>query len=710
MFELTTSAPSPRPGDQQPVHEWLSLGRTILRRRRALFTIFGVFFGSVAVLTFLAPKTYTTSVRLIAGNSAAEASSANASTDLPILNALRMQSSVQTAETYAVLISQPVIAREVIADLKLPTTPDKVLAATTVKPVTNTSILQIDVAWRNADTSAAIANGVAQAFVNHERDLVTSSASAALDFVNHELPSAQAHLHDTQRALASYQSQHRIADIATQTQNTISTIATLDAKIASTQVDVRQNQAQLNESQNQLGREHATTSSGGSVSPNPVFAQLNSQLATTEVQLQTAEQQYTDLHPTVIALKQQVTQLRNRLAQTPPTIVSSENTAANPVYQSLQQQAANARGAIAAENAELGTLRAQRSGLEPALRALPSETNRLAELRSQATAAQDVVDALQKKATDATVSRSSTISDVTIVSPADPTAASVKPNIKTNLIVGFVVGLILGLSGAIFMDFLDNRIKDDDDLAELALPILASIPRVESRGRYALPWVRSLTVEAFLQLVTSLRYASDKPIRTLALTSPLQGDGKSSIAMNIAITLAEIHPRILIIDADLRRPSLHTKFSLRNECGLSDVIVGNATLTEAVRQTRHAGLDILTSGMRTPSPLRLLESERYEILLEQALEHYRMIIIDSPALGPVVDGAVLCKKADGAVLVVSHGMTDKRSTKAALARLSSVGVKDLLGIIVNRAEPKRSDYDDTYLGTQETTIALPSEF
>jgi succinoglycan biosynthesis transport protein ExoP len=712
MYELTGGT-SPKQSDALPEgFEWGSLLRILSRRRRAFFAIFAAFVAVVALLTIATPKQYTTAVQMIAGNPSSASGDLSQQTNLPILNALRLQTGVQSAETYAALLMENEVAQTVIDRLKLKTTPGTLLSGVTVKPITDTSILRVSVVWKTPEGSAAIANALAEAFVDRERRLVSSSADSALRFTSQQLPSAAARMRVADAALARFETEHHIADLNSETQSLIGSMATLSSRISAVEVDQRQNQAQLETDSGQLSTMQPTSNNGGSTSPNPIYANLESQLSAVDVQLQTAREQYTDEHPIVVNLRTQEQKLRAQLARTPQIIVASTMTQANPVYTTLKQQAANARTAISGDSAQISELRGQLARLQPELRRLPERANRLAELRTAATSAEDVYNTLNKKANDALISKSTALSDVTVLSPASAADAVKKPSLFMNLVVGIVVGAVLAFAGVFLLDIFDNSIKDERDIESLSLPVLASIPRLDAKGKFALPWVRSLTIEAFLQLVTALRYSTDRPITTLAFASPLQGDGKSTIAMNTAIALAEVSPRILIIDADLRRPSLHTKFEIANDFGLSDVLVGNATLDSVTRATRHAGLDLVTSGTRTPNPYKLLQSDRFDTFIEQALKVYRMVIIDGPALNPVIDGAVLCKKASATVLVVSAGATDLRSTKRALQRLQSVGVRDILGIVVNRTSPRRQDYNEYYLGggtAGTSALALPMQ-
>lgn len=687
---------------QEPQAQLGGLVRTLSRRMRPMLAIFGGFVALVLVFSLLVPKSYTTSIKVIAGNSSAVPSSGTSgpNSELPVLNALLMASGIQSAETYVELFQETPVAQQVASNLRLPISPNALLKHVNVRPITNTSIISLAVTWSNPKTAALIANEFGTVVVNRQRQLVSAQAQQAISFLKTQLPHAEKRMRDAQTKLAAFEAKHHIADINAQTQSDITQLATLDGKIGQTQADVQQQRAQLATVRQQLSHTPSTITGGSTVAENPVLQQMQTQLSQVDVQLRTAQQQYTSQYPEVIALKQQEQQLRQEIARQQATIVASTNTVPNPLYQQLQQQEAQYNAAAAADAAQIGALKQQRTAMNPMLAKLPGEFAKLADLQRNAQSAQDVYTALQQKYNNAAIARDTALSDVTVTQPASAREASVTPNIFLNLLLGILLGAALAIVGAFVIDYLDGSIKDDREVEEeLALPALAQIPLVRMRnGVAALPWVRTLTVESFLQLVTSIKYASDTKLETLVVTSPSQGDGKSTISVNVALAMAELEPRVLLVDADLRRASIHTKLHMKNDRGLSDVLVGRARLTEVVQKTKYPGLDLLTSGTPTPNPIKLLESARMDEMLREASEHYRCVIVDTAALSVNLDAAVVSRKVDGTVVVLSSGQTDLREAKKALRRLGQVGVKNILGFVLNRVVPRRSDYGAYELG------------
>jgi polysaccharide biosynthesis transport protein len=695
----TTALPGgvePTSSGNERDNELASLWRTLQRRRGTAIKIFLGFVALMTIATLIWPRQYTSTIKVIVGNSSGSPGQQNQSpnADLPVLNALLIASGMQSAETYAELFQESPVAQRVVEQLHLKTSPTALLHHVSVLPITNTNILAIGVSWSNPVESAGIANTFGAAVVDRQRELISSQADAALASLQTQMPAAQARMNDAQNKLSQFEAQHHIANIDEQTQAIITNMSGLDSKIGEVQADRQQAMAQLSSAESQLKGMRSTITGNTTVSENPVVSQLQQQLTQINVQLAQAEQQYTDQYPGVIALKQQKARLEQSIAKQKQTVVSGQSQVPNPVYQQLQQQNANYRAQVAADGAQITELQRQRAAMQPQLSQLPSQTATLADLQRDAKAAEDVYSALQQKYVDAQVASETALSDVTIVQPASPSEVTVRPNILLNFLIAIVLGAVLGVTGALLIDYLDNSITDEREIEEeLALPQLGSIPLVALRnGTPALPWVKSLALESFLQLVTNIKYASDLRLRSLAVISPMQGDGKSMIALNIALALNEIEGPVLLVDSDLRRPSLHAKLRVPNERGLSDVLVGQATLDEAIQVDPKSGLAIMTSGTAAPNPIKLLESQRFAQTIEELYQRYKTVVFDGAALVGNIDSAVLARRVTGTILVVSQGSTDLREARGAMHRLQRMGVRNVLGFVLNRIEPRRSDY------------------
>ncbi len=489
---LATPVASHRTSEVDPVGMWHSFVGTLSRRRNLFAAVVLGVIVAVAIVTLLTPKRFTTDVKMIAGNPNTVAQNPQqAQTGLPVLNALLLSNAAQSAETYAELISETPVVEKVIADLGLKTDVRTLQSAVKVKPVTNTNIISLQVTWKDPDTSAKIANDFASVFVGRQAELVAGQANGALDFLGKELPAARDRLAKAEAAVSRYETSHNIADLATQTTTTLAAAANIDAKINAIQLEKQQSDAQIGSLSSQLGSIKPTAGGGSSVAQNPVIPQLRAQLAQLQIQLGSARQQFTDSHPTVINLKQQIADLNAELKRQPPTIVATTSTIANPVYQQLSQQLGIARATSASDSAQLAQLARQRASVNPQLAALPGQAAKLAELKRAQKLAEDVYNALQQKYNDATVSRATGMSDVTITQPATASLATKSPHLTMNLMIATIVGLLLGLGIVFLVDWFDGRIRDERDVeGELQLPVLASIPELPSGtapGRFPRP-------------------------------------------------------------------------------------------------------------------------------------------------------------------------------------------------------------------------------
>ena len=210
---------------------------------------------------------------------------------------------------------------------------------------------------------------------------------------------------------------------------------------------------------------------------------------------------------------------------------------------------------------------------------------------------------------------------------------------------------------------------------------------------------KSISAEAYKTLRTNIQYSYfDKEIKTILVTSTIPGEGKSTIAGNLALSFAQQDKKVLVIDCDLRKPALHKMFKLSNFKGLSDVIVGNSDLEKAMYNYRD-NFDILTSGKIPPNPSEILASNAMTMLLEKLKTMYDIIIIDSAPLQAVTDAQIISNKVDGTLLVIRAGLTKREAILQAKELLNQVNAK-ILGVVLNGAE-NNSEKHYYYYGSKE---------
>ncbi|WP_223992469.1 polysaccharide biosynthesis tyrosine autokinase [Arthrobacter sp. NicSoilB11] len=290
---------------------------------------------------------------------------------------------------------------------------------------------------------------------------------------------------------------------------------------------------------------------------------------------------------------------------------------------------------------------------------------------------------------------------LSIVRPAVPPVTPSAPNTRLNLILGLLVGLGLGIGTAVLRSAFDTRVRGEADLRTVTQaailggiafdqdavkkPLLTQTP---SQGPRA---------ESFRQLRTNLQFANvANRARSILVTSSLPGEGKSTTATNLAISLAQSGLNVCLVDADLRRPMVHDYLGLDRNVGLTTALVGDVELEDVLQPWGEDNLFTLTSGQIPPNPSELLGSGQMQMLLGQLKDSFDMVIVDAPPLLPVTDATVLSQHVDGIVLVVGVHTLRRPELTRSLSALEMVDAK-LLGVVLNRTPAKGSDsYSYTY--------------
>jgi non-specific protein-tyrosine kinase len=304
---------------------------------------------------------------------------------------------------------------------------------------------------------------------------------------------------------------------------------------------------------------------------------------------------------------------------------------------------------------------------------------------------------------------SSNVSNLlSVVEPAAPPISPVSPRPLLNTLLAAVLGLLIAIGIAYVAEYLIDAIKDSDDVQEVSgLNTLGAIARMkDGRTRSeiyrvaALLYPRSAVAEAYRTLRTNIEFASvDAPIRTLLVTSAMPGEGKTITASNLAVVFAQAGRRVLLVDADLRKPGIHAVFDLPNTNGLTTLLRNEQVSLDAIAQvTEHDNLRVLTTGPLPPNPAELLGSQRMRAILERLEVGSDLIILDSPPLGAVTDSAILSSFLDGTLLIIDADHSRRRSVRQAREALARADAK-VLGAVLNRIPaPARSDYADYYGG------------
>jgi succinoglycan biosynthesis transport protein ExoP len=313
--------------------------------------------------------------------------------------------------------------------------------------------------------------------------------------------------------------------------------------------------------------------------------------------------------------------------------------------------------------------------------------------------------AVQQLATDAGPGGAAI--DLTTVAEATPPAFAFSPNTKLNTATGAALGLALGVLFALAHSLLDTRVRGLEDVRRVTgTAVLSTVRYLRQAGRGAFLAVRDEPfgehAEAYRRLRTNLKFLHmTGGSRAIVVTSAVPGEGKSTTAANLAIAMSEGAGRVLLVDADLRRPSIARYMGVEGGVGLTTVLIGEAD-AEDVIQTWGAGLDILPAGALPPNPSELLDSEAMADLLVLLRSRYDVVLLDSAPLLPVTDGAVLSRMTDGALVVVGCRTTRRHQVADALSALDAVGAR-VLGLVLNQVSGHAAGTAYVYGSTPRST-------
>ena len=310
-------------------------------------------------------------------------------------------------------------------------------------------------------------------------------------------------------------------------------------------------------------------------------------------------------------------------------------------------------------------------------------------------------------------SQEQNLETVSVATAASAPTSTTSPKTLVNTGVGALAGLLIGFALAAALEYLDQGLKTADDVVDrLGVPCLAVVPRYPVSDGRAHPPDRVANVnESYRRLRTSLLFASpDSTLRSITITSVRSGEGKTQTAANLAVALASSEKRVLLIDGDMRRPSLHRVFNRPLSGGMSELILaakpGHTLVLNGAHTTSQRNLTLITSGTIPPNPSELLSSDRAALLLRGLESQFDVTVIDTPPIEAVSDALALAAAASGTVLVLEAGRTNVADATKTLEALRSVGA-NVLGVVLNKARERRDAAYYYYYRDHEAETPAP---
>ncbi len=713
----------------------------ILRRRWVpAVMVMGSVTLLTAVLTFLQKPVYEASGEVLLKKEAG-VSSLSEDSALGALEALTQQSSPLSTEA-EIIRSEPVV-RQAIGSLRLlnsegePLEVKGFLENLTVTNTKDTDILRILYQSTDPEEAAVVVNKLIEIYQAKNLESNRLQAKSARQFVESQLPSAEQEVQRLELAMRQFKERSNVVSLPEEARVAVQGVGELQKLLTESQAKLADMQTQAQALRNELGVTPKEGLAVNALSQSPAVQKALTELQDVQRTLATARTQFQPDHPTILDLASREVALQSFLVSQVGQVIGSTNPPTSlGSLQASQSQQTLTEALVQTEVQRLGLtnqvneLLQTQSAYQQRLSTMPRLEQLQRELERKLTVAQSTYEALLKSWQEFRIAENQNVGNTEIVAPSTIPEKPISPKVLLNLAIGVVMGTLLGVGTALLLEALDTSVKTVKEAQELFdLTVLGTIPTLEGSEKVSrrvldrktpqLPVrdsPRSAVSEAYRMLQANLKFlSSDQPTRVMVMTSSVPQEGKSTTAANLALVFAEMGYRVLVVDADLRRPSQHQIWELPNAVGLSNILVDTGGWSGVVR-SENENLDIITAGVIPPNPLRIVDSQRMATLIQEWRETYDFVLIDSPPLAVAAEALVLAQMTDGALMVARPGVLTSESAETARAAITKANVNNpesrrsnMLGLVLNGVIPQNEPDSYYYYYAKDYYAAEPGD-
>ena len=545
-----------------------------------------------------------------------------------------------------------------------------------IERIRDSQILQVSYTSENPAFSTLVCNMLPRAYIEQLLEMKMTNTEYTLDWMEKKAATERAKLEEAEHSLQDYLIAQDIVTIENR-------IAIIPERLS--QISAELTKAQTRRKELEAVIEQIDRTPKNSLDTIPAIAgesslqAIRGQIRAAEQETLTLSQKYGAKHPVRIEAQNMLNELKEKKAAETENIVQrirNDYQLAVTNQENLKQQLEDTK----TEAARLNEKFIQYNIL-----------NREIETKKQ------LYDALVSRIKEQTMTKQIRDVDVYVVEAAKLPEAPSNQNLPRNLLLAAVLGCMGGIGSAFFLEYLDNTISTAEDAEEkTGIPVIATIPLIDSSQKNPQTVVAdhpaSQEAEAYKVARTALSLSTSGGYpRSIVITSTYPGEGKTLTCLNLAAAIAQAGRRVLVVDSDLRRPTLHLAFGIENQPGFSEVLTGQCEPAAVIQKTGLANLDILPSGKRPPNPSDLLSSNHAQIIITALSENYDVILFDTPPIGTVSDGVVLAARTEKTLLVTRSRMTRYEDVNREIKRLQEAG-NNLMGQIVNAVDTRREGY------------------
>ena len=581
----------------------------------------------------------------------------------------------------------------------------KVMGGTTVSPIPNSSIVDITYTGEDPAIAADIANALADEYVDMDLEQRYQAAQNVRTFLAERLEEARGKLEASEREAAAYARGKGLVSTQTGAEDDGSgsiragTLRNLNNELAS--ATARRIAAEAELRSNRGGQASSTALSDGAVSD------IRTQRATISAELSKLESDFGPEYPRVRALRSQLAELDRTLARERSSIGSSVTSRLRDAYDQALREETALRQRVANAKGELLNEQQQEIGLNIIRRDIDQQ--------------RELYDGLLERYKIVGVAGASSANRISIVDRAEVPGGPASPNLFL-LLTGFLIAGVLASAALVFVldQMRRSRLTPADISGKLGVPLIGQTPLIGGPGKKDSPealGARNALAESYFSALTTMRFMSEHGMpKSMLVTSSKQYEGKTTTTMALANDLASTGANVLLVDGDLRSPSIHKYAGQPLDRGLTDYLVGRASLDELVFHREGEKLSFLFTGTPPMDPARLLSTDRFTQLLTDAAEMFDYVLVDGPPVLGLADACLLARQCAGTVFVVESNKTPAPMARNALQRLMDVNAR-VIGTLITKFDAQRDTYGygygygygETYGYGDETRAALGTD-
>lgn len=560
----------------------------------------------------------------------------------------------------------------------------KYLSRLEIEPIKKSRLVNISFESHDPKLAALIANDHAKLYIEQILERRFSTSQEAGVWLNKRIKEEEKRLEDSEKALYNYRQKNNLVSIGFEEKNNIiiQKLGELNSALIQAKTLCIEKES-LHSEIDKLLKKSNTIESVPAVVSNPLIQQLKADYIKSKAEYSQLSRKYGPEHPQIIRLKSQIKETKSKIAKEVKNILDSIGIE----YRVTKKQEKSLIKALEEQKKE--ALKLNEKEIQYNVLKRDAESNRI------------IYNNLLKRVKESAITENMGLSNVSIIDPAAVPNSPFKPKKRRDILLAIMIGLFGGGGFAFFLEYLDNTIDTPEKIQRyLKIPFLGPLGRVAIAkfvSRYgtelvALKEAASQTSEMLRSIRTNILFsASDKPKKAFLITSALPVEGKSFVISNLAVSLAQMKKKVLLVDCDLRKPRLHQIFNLEKLPGLTDILSGKNSLESVFQDTEIEDLKLISCGTKPPNPAELLSSESMTELISNLRKEFDFILFDSPPIMSVTDAVVLATLVDGTVIVIKSGETPRFPIQQAIEQLSEVDAR-IVGAILNNMDFENRSY------------------